>query len=163
MIFDAPLLKEPFEDRLITIKKELAKNKGTVAEMIKQTVCKSAEHLAKLMDEICGGKGEGVMLKDPKCTYERKRTFKLLKVKRFEDAEATVYGHQAGEGRCSGMCGAILVREKDGTEFKIGSGFDDAQRKHPPKVGAVVTFKFQGRSKAGVPRFPIFMREHPGM
>jgi len=24
------------------------------------------------------------------------------------------------------MCGAILVREKDGTEFKIGSGFDDA-------------------------------------
>lgn len=93
MIFDAPLLKEPFEDRLITIKKELAKNKGTVAEMIKQTVCKSAEHLAKLMDEICGGKGEGVMLKDPKCTYERKRTFKLLKVKRFEDAEATVYGH----------------------------------------------------------------------
>jgi DNA ligase-1 len=35
MIFDAPLLKDTFEDRLITIKKELAKNKGTNAEMIK--------------------------------------------------------------------------------------------------------------------------------
>lgn len=54
------------------------------------------------------------------------------------------------------MCGAILVREKDGTEFKIGSGFTDAQRRSPPKKGSVVTFKFQGRSKAGIPRFPIF-------
>jgi len=45
------------------------------------------------MEEILGLKGEGVMLKDPKSDYERKRSFKLLKVKRFEDAEATVYGH----------------------------------------------------------------------
>jgi DNA ligase-1 len=34
------------------------------------------------------------------------------------------------------------VKEKDGTKFKIGSGLDDAQRKNPPKVGTVVTFKF---------------------
>jgi ATP-dependent DNA ligase len=80
------------------------------------------------MDKICGGKGEGVMLKDPKCSYERKRSYKLLKVKRFEDAEATVYGHQGGTGRISGMCGALLVEEKDGTKFKIGSGFDDSQQ-----------------------------------
>ena len=59
--------------------------------------------------------------------------------------------------------GAIQVREKDGTEFKIGSGFNDAQRRKPPKLGSMVTFKFQGRSKNGIPRFPIFLREHPGM
>jgi DNA ligase-1 len=45
------------------------------------------------MDEICGSKGEGVMIKDPKSKYERKRSYVLLKVKRFEDAEATVIGH----------------------------------------------------------------------
>ena len=77
------------------------------------------------MDEICGGKGEGVMIKDPKSSYERKRSYALLKVNRFEDAEATIVGHQKGTGRCSGMLGALLVKEKDGTEFKIGSGFDD--------------------------------------
>ena len=103
------------------------------------------------------------MLKDPKSLYEGRRSFSLLKVKRFEDAEATVIGHHKGTGRCSDMCGAIQVREKDGTEFKIGSGFNDAQRKSPPKKGTVVTFKFQGRSNNGIPRFPIFMREHPGM
>jgi DNA ligase-1 len=78
------------------------------------------------MDKICGAKGEGVMLKDPNSSYERKRSFKLLKVKRFEDAEATVYDYQKGTGRITGKVGALLVREKDGTEFKIGSGFDDA-------------------------------------
>ena len=94
------------------------------------------------MDKICGGKGEGVMLKDPKSKYEGTRSFSLLKVKRFEDAEATVIGHEKGTGRCETMCGAIIVREKDGTEFKIGSGFSDAQRRSPPKKGSVVTFKF---------------------
>ena len=55
------------------------------------------------------------------------------------------------------------MREDDGTEFKIGSGFNDAQRRKPPKIGSRVTFKFMGRSKAGKPRFPIYMREHSGM
>jgi len=142
MVFDAPLVKETFEERLDVVRKEIAKSESSVADMIKQTVCKSKDHLHILMDEICGGKGEGVMLKDPKCDYERKRTFNLLKVKRFEDAEATVYGHQGGTGRCSGMMGALLMREKDGTEFKIGSGFDDSQRRKPPKIGSIVTFKF---------------------
>ena len=115
------------------------------------------------MDEICGGKGEGVMLKDPNSEYERKRSFSLLKVKRFEDAEAEVIGHARGEGRCFTMCGALMMREKDGTEFKIGSGLSDAMRRKPPKKGSIVTFKFQGRSNAGKPRFPIFMRLLPGM
>ena len=103
------------------------------------------------------------MLKDPESHYEGRRSLSLLKVKKFEDAEATVIAHNKGTGRCANMCGAIQVREKDGTEFKIGSGFDDAQRRKPPKLGSVVTFKFQGRSKGGIPRFPIFLREHPGM
>ena len=75
--------------------------------MLKQTVCDDKEHLAKLMDQILGVKGEGVMLKDPDSEYEGRRSMSLLKVKRFEDAEATVIAHHKGTGRCSGMCGAI--------------------------------------------------------
>ena len=94
------------------------------------------------MDTVLSGKGEGVMLKDPNSAYERRRSNCLLKVKRFEDTEAKVIGHLKGTGRCSSMLGALQVREKDGTEFKIGSGFTDAQRKNPPKKGKTVTFKF---------------------
>jgi DNA ligase-1 len=61
------------------------------------------------------------------------------------------------------MCGAILVRGDDGIEFKIGSGFNDAQRRKPPKKGSRVTYKYMGKSNSGKPRFPIFLREHPGM
>ena len=163
MVFDAPLVKGNFKKRLAVCEAELAKNPNDVVKMVKQTVCKSKENLEQLMDDICGGKGEGVMIKDPKSQYERRRSYNLLKVKRFEDSEATVIGHHKGTGRCHNMCGAIQVREKSGMEFKIGSGFNDAQRRKPPKIGAVVTFKFQGRSNAGKPRFPIFLREHPGM
>ena len=65
------------------------------------------------------------MLKDPGSKYEGCRSDKLLKVKKFEDAEATVIGHEKGTGRCSEMLGAIRVRGDDGIEFKIGSGFND--------------------------------------
>jgi len=61
------------------------------------------------------------------------------------------------------MMGALKVRGDNGVEFKIGSGFDDKQRSKPPKIGVRVTYKHQGLTNAGKPRFPIFMREHPGM
>ena len=115
------------------------------------------------MDKVTGDKGEGMMIRDPDSLYEGRRSDTLLKVKKFDDSEAVVTGTKKGTGRCSGMMGAIFVREKDGTEFKIGSGFDDKQRMKPPKIGSTITFKYMGRSKNGIPRFPIFMREHPGM
>ena len=46
-----------------------------------------------------------------------------------------------------------------GTTFKIGTGFTDAQRRHPPKIGCIVVYKFQELSKAGHPRFPVFVGE----
>ena len=115
------------------------------------------------MDIVTADGGDGMMIRDPKSQYENKRSKLLLKVKKFEDAEATVIGKEPGTGRLVGLMGAIRVREKSGTEFKIGSGFNDQQRKNPPKNGTIVTFKFMGRSTNGVPRFPIYMREHPGM
>ena len=103
------------------------------------------------------------MLKDPNCAYETKRSGKLLKVKKFDDAEAVVIAHIQGTGRCSTMLGALQVKDMKGNIFKVGSGFSDAQRRKPPKIGTTITFKYQGTSKAGIPRFPIYLREHPGM
>ena len=68
-----------------------------------------------------------MMIKDPNSEYERKRSEKLLKVKRFEDAEAKVLAHEKGTGRCLSMMGALRVKHcKTGIIFKIGSGFDDS-------------------------------------
>ena len=45
------------------------------------------------MQRILKLEGEGVMLKNPKSFYERKKSKNLLKIKKFEDAEAVVIAH----------------------------------------------------------------------
>jgi len=169
MVFDAPKVKKPFNKRLEAIDKRFAKlykespASSKVVELHKHHVCEGYPQLMAELDEVCAAGGEGVMLREPNSLYENKRSNMLLKVKKFDDAEATVIGHEKGTGRCSGMLGAIQVRSDDGTEFKIGSGFTDAMRMKPPKLGIRVTYKYMGKTNAGKPRFPIFMREHPGM
>lgn len=101
------------------------------------------------------------MIRDPESRYEGRRSKTLLKVKTFDDGEATVLGYQDGSGRCQGMVGALFVRNTWGCEFHIGSGLTDEIRRNPPKKGSTITYKYWGTSKAGTPRFPIYMRERP--
>jgi len=126
MVYDAPLLKQKFTDRLKIIEKTLAAVGSKHIQFHKQEKCTSQKHLDTEMDRVLAQKGEGLMIKDPDSLYEGKRSNMLLKVKKFEDAEATVIGHQKGTGRCYNMCGAIECRGDNGIEFKIGSGFDDS-------------------------------------
>ncbi len=46
-----------------------------------------------------------------------------------------------------------------GTRFKVGTGLSDAERESPPALGAIVTFRYQELTDAGVPRFPSFVGE----
>jgi len=163
MVYDAPLLDMPFEKRLEVIKKRLAENPSVNVQYHAHKRCRDKAHLLEETDKILAAGGEGMMVKDPNCKYESRRSALLLKVKKFEDTEATVIGHARGEGRCWNMLGALEMRGDNGVEFKIGSGFDDKQRRKPPKIGSRVTYKFQGLTKDGKPRFPIFMRIYAGM
>jgi DNA ligase-1 len=58
--------------------------------------------------------------------------------------------------------GALEVRTPDGLQFAIGSGFSDAERADPPPVGSWVTYRFNGRTRRGLPRFARFLRRRPG-
>jgi len=84
----------------------------------------------------------------------------VLKLKSFDDMEAVVVGHLGGEGKNAGRLGALLVElPKNKTRFKIGTGFSDAERENPPPVGSVITFKYYGLYKSGIPRFPSYMHQ----
>jgi len=61
-------------------------------------------------------------------------------------------------GKYTGLLGALLCQLENGVEFKIGTGFSDVLRKNPPVIGSEVTFKYQGMTKYGKPRFPVFLR-----
>jgi len=51
------------------------------------------------------------------------------------------------------MMGALSVKLPNGVTFSIGTGFTDKQRKKPPKIGTVITFKYQELSDSGHPRY----------
>jgi len=101
------------------------------------------------------------MLRQPGSRYEAGRSSTLLKVKRFQDAEARVIGHQPGTGRHKGRLGALAVVLPDGTEFAVGTGLSDQERENPPPIGSIITFRYQELSDGGVPRFPSFVRVRP--
>jgi DNA ligase-1 len=106
--------------------------------------------------------GEGLVLRNPAAPYETGRTSNALKVKRFDDMEARVVGYKPGKGKYSGMTGALRVELEDGTRFLIGSGLSDAERADPPPVGSRITFRHQGFTARGIPRFASFLRIREG-
>ena len=98
------------------------------------------------------------MLKRIDSLYAAGRSDDLLKVKTHNDAEATVVGHLPGKGKYRGMLGALKVQLDNGRQFRIGTGFSDAERRNPPPVGALVTFRYRGYTATGLPRFASYLR-----
>jgi len=123
--------------------------------------CEGQDHLLKMLKKVLLKGGEGIMLRRPNSMYEHGRSHSLLKVKHFHDEEAKVTGMEKGTGRLSALMGKLHVVLPTGVAFKVGTGFSDDQRRRPPKIGSVITFKYQELSAGGHPRFPVFLRERP--
>jgi len=159
MLFDAPKHNQKFSQRLDFLHELVKKSQSPHLQVIEQKKIQNRETLFKLLDETIKNGGEGLMLHKIDPYYKAQRNDDLLKLKSYEDEEAKVIDHVAGKGKFQGQLGALLVEREDGLRFKIGSGFSDYQRKNPPKIGSVITYKFYGRTKDGKPRFASFLRE----
>ena len=159
VVFDAPAHGGAFEDRLDHCKSAL--EHAAWASVHDHDECRDVDHLKEELARVEALGGEGLMLRKPKSKYEVGRSYTLLKVKTFFDAEARVLEHVAGAGRHKGRLGALVVELPDGTRFNVGTGFSDAEREDPPPVGTIITFRYQELSDGGVPRFPSFVRLRP--
>ncbi|GAA3531965.1 hypothetical protein [Zobellella aerophila] len=69
-----------------------------------------------------------------------------------------VVGHLPGRGKYTHMLGALLVETPDGRRFRIGTGFTDRQRRHPPGIGSIISYRYRGETRKGFPRFVSFLR-----
>lgn len=131
---------------------------------------------------------EGVMVRSPDGFYKQGRSTVreggLLKIKRFEDAEAIIIGfeeqmHNENEAftgelgqtkRSSakagltgaGVLGALVVRDvKTGVEFNVGTGFKADERAalwadREKMVGKTITYKHFPVGAIDKPRHPVF-------
>jgi DNA ligase 1 len=126
--------------------------------IVVQERCKGINQLLAERDRVVRLGGEGLVLRQPESAYQPGRSSTMLKVKPYDDAEATVIAHEKGNGKYAGKLGSLRVRTDDGREFSIGSGLTDAERDSPPPVGTIVTYRFRGLTAKGMPRFPSFLR-----
>ena len=163
-VFDLPMVHLPFDDRY-RLMKTLLKYVPHV-NVVEQIKVKDIAHMHRIHTKLVAIGAEGSMLRKADSFYEHKRSHTLLKVKDFHDAEVRVIGYEMGEGRNTGRLGALVVQWLDhelGTNaFKVGSGFDDKQRKRYKKLfptGTVVTIKYFAIDKhSKKARFPTMLR-----
>lgn len=158
MIFDLPASAENFTARIKKMRTIVNNSESPYLKMIAQQKVQNNAQLQLLLENVLSKGGEGLMLHRGDAFYQAKRSKDLLKLKKYQDAEAVVVQHLPGKGRNSGRMGAILVKTKEGTVFKIGSGFSDQEREHPPAIGTTITYQYTGKTKNGIPRFASFMR-----
>ena len=152
---------------------------------------KNAEELAAFEERCLAERYEGVMVRDPagpyKCGRSTEREGLLLKIKRFEDAEAEVLeayegmsNHNEAErdafGRTKrslskagmvgrGELGGFIVRVVEtGVEFRLGynhvvGGIDRVSlwERRETLAGKLVKFRHQPSGAKDAPRFPKFV------
>lgn len=158
MVFDVPGHPGTFDERLPVLARLIAGLDVPWVQAVAQFKVADEAQLQRRLDEVVREGGEGLALHRGTSLYHAGRTGDLLKFKPFDDAEARVVGYVPGKGKYAGVMGSLLVEMPDGTRFRIGTGFSDAQRRHPPVVGSTVTFRYQGTTSGGKPRFARFMR-----
>lgn len=157
VVFDAPHLTDPFEERMRQVDAFLRNRSGPNLRAVTQSPCLGKAHLKQELARLVALGAEGLMIRKPGSLYEAGRSHTLLKVKPFQDAEAVVVGHTDGKGRHKGVLGALVLRMPDGKEFSVGTGLTDAERRSPPKVGAVVTYSFTELTDGGIPKCAAFV------
>ncbi len=158
MVFDLPEHGGTFDERVSSMN-YLAKHVDSpYFGIIKQESFDTEETLKKRLQDVLAQGGEGLMLHRKTACYASGRSQDLLKLKPYTDAEATVIGYRPGKGKFTGQVGSLKVQTDEGLVFYVGSGLSDAQRRAPPPLQSRITFRHQGFTKNGIPRFPVFLR-----
>lgn len=158
MLFDMPYHPLAFIHRyqqLLVIDEKI--NKEHI-DVIRHYPAKNKQHVMTVLDTIVDEGGEGLMLRSESAPYLIGRAHSMIKVKKWQDAEATVISYTQGKGKHQGKMGALQVKMPDGKVFKIGSGFSDEERANPPPINSKITFAFNGYTKNGIPKFARYLR-----
>ncbi|CAH8191594.1 DNA ligase [Vibrio aestuarianus] len=161
MLFDMPEATGDYQKRYFNIVDLVSKTNSKHVKYIEHTPIASEAELLGYLNSVNDEKGEGVMLRKINARYQAGRSNDMLKLKKHQDSEAMVIGYKLGQGKYEGLMGSVLVKLDNGVEFYIGSGFSDEVRKNPPKIGSTITFRFNGLTAEGKPRFARYLRERP--
>lgn len=158
MIFDLPNHTGDFSHRINAMKAIINHSESVHLGMIEQFKLQNENQLEETLNIVIANHGEGLMLHLDSAFYHVGRTANIMKLKKYQDAEATVIGYTNGKGKYQGKLGALTVKTPNGIIFNIGSGFTDEERINPPAIGSIITYKYNGKTQADIPRFARYFR-----
>lgn len=158
MVFDLPADGDRFEQRVLHMRALIGHAGVPWLRAIPQFRLPGKAQLDARLKAVVAAGGEGLVLQHRDARYGVGRSDTLLKYKPYDDAEARVIAYTAGQGKYTGQLGALIARRPDGLQFRIGSGLSDDDRAHPPPIGSHVTYRYNGLTAKGTPRFARFLR-----
>ncbi|TQR29196.1 DNA ligase [Campylobacter sp. MIT 99-7217] len=159
-VFDVPSsTHESLNLRLKELELHLQTHKNRYIKIIPQLQIKDENHLQEYFQSVIKQGGEGLVIRLEKQNYERKRSQNAFKMKEKQDKECMIIAFMQGKGKYEKAVGSVLCEDlQSKVRFKIGSGFKDEFRFNPPPLGTIITYKFSGYTKKGLPKFPVFLR-----
>ncbi|HEY4367063.1 MAG TPA: DNA ligase [Steroidobacteraceae bacterium] len=163
MVFDLPAQPDVFTQRIATLQAVLSTLALPWVVPVVQFKVADQAALDRELRKIVAAGGEGLMLHRGSSAYRAERTGDLLKLKPYLDAEVRVIGYLRGNGKYRDMMGALQVERPDGLQFRLGTGFTDEQRRHPPPIGSWVTYGYRSLTAKGIPCFARFLRVRDDM
>jgi DNA ligase-1 len=107
---------------------------------------------------------EGIMVRNRASLYEPKRSYSLLKIKEFEDAEFKIVGMNEGRGKLAGHVGSFICETSTGEKFDVKLKGDTTELQRCFKERSLwqnkmLTVQYQGLTNTNkVPRFPVGLR-----
>ena len=107
---------------------------------------------------------EGLIWKDPKATYQFRRSNFWLKLKDIKSVDCKVTGTEPGAGKYAGMIGALIV-DFEGKVNRVGSGLDDKQRALDPAefIGCMAEIFYHEKTKDGNMRHARLIQMRPDL
>ena len=155
----------PLEDRSMFIQHNFSYYGDYQCDSIIDVDCKlvyNTEEVEVAHEDFLELGYEGSILRQNK-PYECKRSWTLMKVKDFSDAEATITGYEIGKGKREGTLGKFMMTDDYGKEFGCppGKGYTYKDMKDildniHDYIGQRATFTYFEQTKAGSYRHPLF-------
>lgn len=156
MLFDLPNHPEGFKQRYLKLTQVVDEALSEYVGLVEQKTLSSYDELYALIKSTEESGAEGLMLK--RVSGNNHVISKPIKIKKHSDGEGRLIDFTEGKGKYQGMVGALVLQLDDGKILSVGSGLSDQMRARPPALGEMVTFRYNGYTSTGLPKFARFLR-----
>jgi DNA ligase-1 len=133
-------------------------------EVVETFEVANLEEAQSIFKELLAKGEEGIILKNNDHPWEDKRSKQCVKMKEVIEKDLKIVDIVEGTGKASGMTGALVVENKDGSiRSSVGTGLDDSQRikiweDKESLIGKIVAVKCNGViSKKGSDTKSLFL------